>query len=327
MTSVLLVGCGRIAGGYNETDETSVLSHVVALRSAGARVVGCVDQDAEQARRFAARWKIAGHGIDLGAALERDAPELVVDCTPPSARLAVVSAALAAPCVRALLVEKPLGATESDAIALRARIRAAGKPVIVDYQRAFDVCYLDAEALIRRGGLGRLSRIVALAYGGTLANMSHLLERAVALVGRPREAALIGPPIFEDENDPGLSFRASFDDDVEGTFLALPRAGPALIELDLIGVDGRLRILDSERRVELSHALPSPDGVARPVGPVVAPPLPVPDSEAIRHVVDAALAATRESTLHTALIERAAGVVIMIDSLKRTGVFARKSAA
>ncbi len=327
MTRVLIVGCGRIAGSYNETDEARILSHVVALRRAGADIVGCVDQDAARARRFAERWSIGGWGVDLGAALDRYAPELVVDCTPAGARLVVASASLAAPTVRAILIEKPLGSTAADAIALRARIRASGKPAIVGYQRAFDGCYLETEALLRRGDLGRLRRVVALAYGGAFANMSHLLERTMAMAGRPREAALIGAPILEDDGDPGLCFSVSFEDDVEGTFLAVPRAGPGLIELDLIGSEGRLRISDSERRVELSRALASPDGVARPIEAITAGHLPAPDEEAIRHVVDAALTATRDPKHDVALIDRAAEIVIMIDSLHLTGRYARRSAA
>ncbi|MSO74211.1 MAG: Gfo/Idh/MocA family oxidoreductase [Alphaproteobacteria bacterium] len=327
MTRALIVGCGRIAGGYNELNETMVLSHVVALRRAGAQVVGCVDQDPARARRFAERWKIGEFGVDLIAMIERVAPDLVVDCTPPAGRLAIASAALAAPMVRALLIEKPLGRSASEAIALRTRIHAAGKPVIVGYQRAFDACYLEAEALVQRGGLGRLRRIVALAYGGSLANMSHLLERAIAMVGRPRDAALIGTPILEDDGDPGLSFCVGFDDDVEGTFLAVPRAGPALMEFDLIGTEGRLRILDSERRVELSRALASPDGVARPIESVVPAPMPAPDWEAIRHVVGAAQAAARDSTQHAALVDRAIEAVVVIDSLRHNGTYVRKSAA
>lgn len=327
MTRALIVGCGRIAGGYNEADETRVSSHVVALRRAGAHMIACIDQDAARARRFAERWGISDHGVDLQAALDRHVPELVVDCTPPAARLGVVSTALAAPSVRAVLIEKPLGGSAPEAIALSARIRAAGKPALINYQRAFDPCYLETEALVRRGGLGRLNLIVALAYGGALANMSHLLERAIAMLGPPREAALIGPAIHEDEGDPGLSFRARFDDEVEGIFIAIPRAGPALIELDLVGADGRLRLIDGERRVELGRALPSPDGVARPIEPVVPAPLPAPDDEAIRHVAAAALAATRTSVLHLALIERAAAAVVLIDSLHRTGHYVARSAA
>ncbi len=327
MTRALIIGCGQIAGGFNESDETSTLSHVVALRHAGADVIGCMDHDPTRARRFAERWNIGEHGTVLAAMLERLAPDLVVDCTPPSVRLSIVSAALVAPSVRALLIEKPLASSAAEAVAMRSRVRSANKPVIVAYQRAFDACYVAAETMVRQGGLGRLVRITAIAYGGALANMSHLLERTFAMAGWPREAALIGAPILEDANDPGLSFRASFADEVEGVFLAVPRAGPAVIELELIGSEGRLRILDSERRVELSRALPSRDGVARLVESVAPTPLPAPDWEAIRHVAKAAIAASSGAMLDVAMIERATEAVILIDSLRHTGVFARKNAA
>lgn len=327
MTRALIVGCGRIAGGYNESDETRVLSHVVALRRAGAEIVGCVDRDAMRARAFATRWKIADHHVDLVESLTRLKPDLVVDCTPPNARYAVTSAALAASSVRVVIAEKPLGRTSAEASALGALIRATDKPVIIGYQRAFDPCYIEAEVLVRRGALGHINRVAAIAYGGALANMSHMLERVFAMVGSPIEAALISAPIYEDDNDPGLSFRATFGGDVEGSFLAVPRAGPALIELDLIGSEGRLRILDSECRVELSRALPSADGVARPMKPATQTNIPRPDDEAICHIANAAIAAARQPVHDMRLLERAVDAVVVIDSLRRTGAYAQKNAA
>jgi predicted dehydrogenase len=327
MTRALIVGCGRIAGGNNEADESAITSHVRALRWAGATVVGCIDREAERARAFAARWSLPRHGTDLAAALERDTPDLVVDCTPPAARLEVVRTALGARATRALLLEKPLGRTAEEASLLLAAVRASGLPVLVNYQRAFDPCYRQAAVLVRDGRLGRLERVVALAYGGALANMSHLIERSCAMFGRVAEAGLIAPPLVEDADDPALSFRARFERGVEGIFLGLPRGGPALIELDLIGSEARLRLVDSERRVEFGQALPSADGLARAVVPLAPSPLPAPDWEAIRHVAAAAVAAVHAPAFDDGLIERAAEAVMLIDGLRRTGGYVARGAA
>ena len=78
MTAVI-VGCGRIAGGYNESDETQVLSHVVALRRAGLTVAGCVDTDPARAERFAKRWSIPEFGSDVTDMLSRTGARLVVE--------------------------------------------------------------------------------------------------------------------------------------------------------------------------------------------------------------------------------------------------------
>ena len=101
---VLIVGCGRIAGGFNEGDETAVLTHVVAYRRLNAEIVGCVDVDGETASRFARRWSIPRAGIDLAAMVHETQPEVVSLCTPPDARLGPLRLVLAAPSVRSVLV-------------------------------------------------------------------------------------------------------------------------------------------------------------------------------------------------------------------------------
>ena len=99
---VVIVGCGRIAGGFNEDDETQVLTHVVAYRRAGADVVGCVDADVGVARAFARRWGIARASADLDQMLRDTGPEVASLCTPPEVRVDPLRVLLEAPSVRAV---------------------------------------------------------------------------------------------------------------------------------------------------------------------------------------------------------------------------------
>ncbi len=313
----VIVGCGRIAGGYNEADASQVLSHVVAYQRAGIEVAGCVDRDGSRARRFAARWEIAESGTNLSDMLQRTGAGLVSDCTPPESRLATVGAALASPSVETVLAEKPFGVDEATAGKLAALSARSGKRVLVNHHRAYDPCYRESERRVRAGMLGSIQWLVGHAYGGALNGLSHLLERAIAMLGPVREARTVATTAG-DPDDTGLALAAEFEDGGRGMFLPLVRGGFAGVEIDLLGTEGRLRIVDSERRVDYFRSRPAEEPGCeglRLLSPEAAD-MPPPDWQALRHVVAAAVSDDARAICPPA---RAAEVVTVIDRVRRQG--------
>jgi len=248
----LIIGCGRIAGGFNEDRDDAVLTHVVAYRQLGVQVVGCCDRDAERAARFARRWQIAHHDSDLQKILSVTQPEIVSVCTPPDARLEIMKTVLAAPSVRSVLVEKPLAATGAEAREIQALAGQAKRPVLVNFSRALDPFYQKLAAEFQRGDFGRFCNGTARYYGGAAVNAVHWLERALALFGAPVATRRLSggddQPAFE------LDFR-------EGRMIFLPTDGCQYspFELDLLFEKNRVRVIDSERRVEYFTAQPDPN--------------------------------------------------------------------
>lgn len=248
----VIVGCGRIAGGFNENDETRALSHVVALKQLGAEVAGCCDVDAAKARHFAQRWDIPEQGTNLAAVLKSAEPHLVCVCTPPDQRLPIIELALAHSTVRSLLVEKPVAASASAAREIMNLVRQSGRPMLVNFFRAFDPFHAKLETEYRSGALGVFKEGTARYYGNAWANASHWIERALALFGRPDEAERLG-------GSPAAPlFMLTFND---GRLVFLPAEGVeyAPFELDLLLEKRRIRIIDSERRVECFESKPDPE--------------------------------------------------------------------
>jgi hypothetical protein len=244
------VGCGRIAGGFNEGDETAVLTHVVAYRRLNAQIVGCVDVDGEAASRFARRWSIPQAGHDLAALVHETQPEVVSLCTPPDSRLGPLRVVLAAPSVRSVLVEKPLALTVEEAQQISALAAASGRAVLMNYFRAFDPFYVEVERACRAGEFGQFCMGTALYYGDAVTNASHVLERLLAMFGPPSARRLGGDarqPTFE------LTWKGT-------KVVVLPAIGCRYspIEMDLLFESGRLRIVDSEGRAERFEARPDP---------------------------------------------------------------------
>lgn len=305
----VIIGCGKIAGGFNETDETAVLTHVAACRRLGVTVAGCVDINQEAANHFAARWQIPHAGADVAAVLAVCQPSLVCLCTPPAARLSLLRQILAAASVRSVLVEKPLAATASEAGEMVALAKASGKQVTVNFCRAFDPFYLQLEQRIRGGEFGRFTGGTARYYGTAQATASHWVERVLALFGQPGGVRhLSGPreaPVFQ------ISFG-------EASLIFMPTPGCAYspFELDLFFEKGRVRILDSERRAEFFQSRPDPTFAGYfNLAPSEGTTLGQPSHEAILWAVQsAAAAAGQDHAPDYALLERSAAVVDILET-------------
>lgn len=302
--SALIVGCGRIAGGYNGADESRVLTHAVALRRLGVPIGGCCDTEAARAEAFATRWGIPRHGIDLGRLLAEVRPGLVSVCTPARNRLPTLEAVLACPSVRSVLVEKPLAATAEAARRIADLAERSGRVVLVDYFRAFDPFYRRLEGVLRGDWAPVAWTATAWYYGAVREIASHWVERLLAWFGPACGARRLSgepqAPLFLVEWATGRA-----------VFVPATGCDYSPFEMDLCLPDRRLRILDSEERVE--HFASAPDPCYPGYSRLVARPLwdgLAPSPESIGHAVAAAVAgATGEPVPWQGLLARAVQAV------------------
>lgn len=110
MRSVLLVGLGKIAVGYDLTNLSahSVLSHARAFSEhRGFQLVAGVDPCIEARKRFTDHYSVQSFS-KIDKALSALSPDVVVVATPTAMHLKTVQAILAAGRPKAILCEKPL---------------------------------------------------------------------------------------------------------------------------------------------------------------------------------------------------------------------------
>lgn len=249
----LIVGCGRIAGGYNEEDRTHVLTHIAAYRHLGVEVAGCCDVDAARAESFARKWGVPEWGTDLEALIAKVKPTIVSDCTPPQSRRAVIERAVAAPGVSALVVEKPLACSAADARATADAITHAGCRAVVNYFRGYDPFYRNlADDVSRQAGHDPLLLVTAMYYGPAFTNASHLLERVIDMLGEPSSVTRLAG------GNTSPMFSLQFASGALAVFVPAPASDYTPLELDLMFRERRVRVIDSERRVEVFALAPDP---------------------------------------------------------------------
>ena len=305
-----IVGCGRIAGGFNEHDERRVLTHVAAYRNLHAAVVGCCDVDGQKARAFADRWSVPEHGTNLEAMLDSTQPDVVSICIPPAGRVPVLERVLATPSVRAVLLEKPIGGSRDETDAIARLVDRSRRPVLVNYCRAFDPFYRQLRRDCAQAPFGPLREIVARYYGTARTNASHLIERVIDMAGAAARAQRLSgsddAPVFQ------LSFEST---GVTALFLSTARCEYAPSELDLLFERGRIRVIDSERRVErfVSRADEHFDGFFNLVP--VAGDAAAPSHDGIQYAVEEVLRAARGEAVADDIFERSVAVDRVLDEI------------
>ncbi len=259
-----LIGCGAIGSLLDEAQpHPHSLTHAAAIVANGRfRFVGVADADTSRAEACA-RARGAERAFGSAEALVAEcAPDLLVIAAPPAGRAALVERALASG-VSAFFCEKPLAVDVDEGAAIAAMIRDAGAVCAVNYLRRWAPIatrlrvHLDA-----LGGAAGLQRVQA-SYGKGIANnASHLIDLLTAVLGRPVAVQALPPasaPFGADE-----SFDALLRFEIAGRTLWCSLAATdhreyTLLECDLVHAAGRLRMLDSGRRLEVQRVAPDPE--------------------------------------------------------------------
>ena len=137
--SALVVGCGRIAGGYNAgPHDPMVLTHALAyVRHPEFVLSACVEPDRKVRARFMEKWGVARGYETLDDALDLEQFDIISVCSPTGTHIAHLARLLEAQ-VKAVFVEKPLDGAARAARDIGAKFNSRRVPVAVNFTRRFD---------------------------------------------------------------------------------------------------------------------------------------------------------------------------------------------
>lgn len=252
-----IVGLGQIGFSFNaDRKRRGVWSHERAYAASGAvRLVAAADPSPDARRRFADARPDVPVFADHREMLRRARPEFVSVCAPTRLHAAVVRDAVAAG-ARAVFDEKPIAATARDAAGLIGLCRRERVALAVNHTRRWDPAYLRAAAAVRRGAIGRVVSVGA-RYSGRVYNVgTHLLDAARMVSGLDARRACGFAPDPR-AADPDVSGVLELTGGATMTLSAHGAPTDLLFELDLVGTEGRLRLLDNGATTVLERFRPS----------------------------------------------------------------------
>lgn len=182
---VLVVGCGRIAGGFEQPDtlETYAKTHAGAyLKHPRTKVTSCVDVDIDCAKAFAKKWGIKHAYACLNDIAEQETFDIISICSPSPCHFDDINK-----CFRfspkVIFCEKPLTTSLSESKSIYAQCQAHHVQLVVNYSRRWDKQVEQLKTDLQSKAYGELQKVVATYSGDLLNNGSHMLELLLRLVG------------------------------------------------------------------------------------------------------------------------------------------------
>lgn len=172
MFKVAVIGCGRRG-----------VEHVKALRNVpGMHVVAIADSKPEVLRQGRATLALPAY-LSLDALLQGEHPDVVVLATPARGRAELVERAAGHPGVRAILAEKPLALTLTEADRMRTACESRGIALAVGSHWRFCPELAALKQAVGAGTLGMLELVRGVSYGNLLDQGWHLLDAIRWLTG------------------------------------------------------------------------------------------------------------------------------------------------
>ncbi|MDC0276962.1 Gfo/Idh/MocA family oxidoreductase [bacterium] len=246
--SVLLVGCGNIAGDLDSkrTEDGLPLTHAGAYTSnPHFKIVGCVDVDKEKSNQFAVQWDITHAYASVEEVLQANVQfDVISICTPTSCHTADLNACLSLS-PKLIFCEKPVTDSVNKTIKIKAKCDQAGILLAVNYLRRWDERVVNLKAEIETNKRGSLRSVVGYYNKGILNNGSHLLDLLIFLVG-DLIVKYVGAPNYDFFSfDPSVCVVLETSSSVPVILVPAANASDfSIFEIQIIFEKGTLTMLD-----------------------------------------------------------------------------------
>ncbi len=266
-----IIGCGRIAGGYDravpdvaDPDAWSATHAGAYLLCPDTKLVAAADPSKDARSMFNEKWFCDDMYANYKEMLIKQSPDIVSICSPTNTHMDVFEATIGSG-TKGIVLEKPV--TDVLADAERMQSMAGEIPVVVNFTRRFNPSYAEVAANIHNGVYGRVLNAVFRYTKGLIVNGSHHIDTARWFFGDPVDARHIKTHPGN-ENDPGMDFSLSFAGGVDVYFLNVPDADFVFFDIELIAEKGRLRITQRGQQIAFDDAIPEPHyGLFNIIGP------------------------------------------------------------
>ena len=203
------MGLGSIGQGYDYDNKSLILTHARAFeRHPGFELLAGVDPDASQRDRFERQYHLPAYP-DIAALLANSRPEVLALSVPTSLHPAAFAQVLAVG-PKAVLCEKPLAQTLTDARGMVAAAATARCALAVNYVRRSDPGVQELKRAIDARQYGEVYKGVAWYSKGLRNNGTHLVDLLRYLLGEEESYELLDHGRKWQQQDPEPDFRIRF---------------------------------------------------------------------------------------------------------------------
>lgn len=235
MHRVLIIGCGRIAGGFDEgrTIGAPARTHAGAYRAHGNfSIDACVDPHPVRRDEFARAWDVPNVSTTVSG-LFGTSYDVVSICSPTGVHADDIEAALSLS-PKLIFCEKPVSDDAEETAALVTRCAERSVLLAVNYTRRWapDIVRLANE--LEDGLWGRVRSVAGTYNKGVVHNGGHMIDLLHMLLG-PVAPVAVGKPVWDFwEDDPSVPALLESDAGVPIALSVTNARDFALFELSIV---------------------------------------------------------------------------------------------
>jgi predicted dehydrogenase len=205
--TVLIVGCGNIAGGFDKGRKLADFPYTHAgayVRDSRFKMVACIEPDEARRIEFMKEWDIQLGFSSIDEMLNLDYQfDVISICSPTTYHSHDIEVALQLN-PKLIFCEKPITSSLLNAERLVQACKIANIMIAVNHTRRWDPSVSQLQADIVSGRRGELRSIIGIYNKGILNNGSHMLDLLHFLVG-PVSVVKVGKPVSDYlPNDPSI---------------------------------------------------------------------------------------------------------------------------
>lgn len=262
MLNVAIIGCGNIAGRFDEGTAVGALplTHAGAYRAHGEfNIVACLEPDPVRRTAFQKHW---GVNTSVASWAELNAKnhsfDVISICSPTLAHDADLEAALAMN-PKLVFAEKPVTLTADRTAYWTDRYAAAGVRLAVNHTRRWAPDVTGYAAQLKAGEFGAIRSASAVYNKGIVNNGSHMLDLLQNLLG-PMQLLHHGHPIHDFwPDDPSIPALLQTENGVPVVLNIGHAKDYALFEMHIVTEHGTIEMQDGGMRWKIRNVSTDPN--------------------------------------------------------------------
>lgn len=248
-----IIGAGAIAFDAGQLGLPMTHAKSYAALDSAIELVAFVEPDPTQREVVIALHPELHHYTSIQSMLEGETLDVVSLCTPDSMHETMLLEILDSP-VKGIWCEKPMGLTAAGVAAIAEKAQSRGVCIQVNYWRRFVPEIRKVADDVRQGRFGRLLRMSGIYPETYIHNGCHLFDLIEMFAGPYTPLRLSGVDRIDSSSDGCLTVIGEAGG-AEVVCVGIPRTPYNIFELDMFYEEGRIRIAENGRRIEISgHA-------------------------------------------------------------------------
>ena len=253
------MGCGNIGGHYDERpQDNNVYTHAGMYQSTEAFSLVCAaDTDTKRLDEFGRYWHVKRLYPTPEEMFKNEALDILSIATPDESHCRIILDSLKYKPPRMIFTEKPLATDLESARDVCEKCRKKNVTIVVDYIRRWDKNHQSIRQFLRQGELGPTQAIVGYYVRGLRHNGCQMINLLQFLFGKIISVQAMGDSTLGSlDGGPSINVRLTFENDTEAYMLAIDQRGYgfSIYEIDILGQNGRIRMIDGSKKIELYKA-------------------------------------------------------------------------